>query len=439
MKRVAYDGTYILKGSSGIPTDAKNTLKCLTLLDLDQLDVYFFDYQDTIKPTQIEISEDDVIKLTVLQILIRILKRLFFILPYSKNLYNFLIRTIYRIKRVYQSFKAEINTRIVIKMPDALEEVISSKKNLDFYSVGMTTLERFIPVKFFKRSLRLDTTNYEYFIQQQIDPIQVGKNTKHIVRLHDILPVTHPQFFTTKGRTAFKTGLNQLLKNNQIIWAMDTQASADEFKIRYGYSRNVIVIPCVVGDKFKEDRSLDYAKENIILMVNTIEPRKNIKLVIDAFLKISTNKQIDESWKLVIAGTPGWKSTEIVENLRIGYFGKQVIFLESPSDVIIHEMYKKAKFVISASEAEGFGLPPLEGMKNECIPIVSNIKQHRETIGKNAIFFNLSEKTVEEVMILALNNYESYRKEFISENKRRVETLFSIETISNIWSELIKG
>lgn len=435
MYKIAYDGTYMLKGYSGIPTDAKSTLKSLHRSNPELLDVYFFDYYKANRKSQDKVTKNKNLKLSKVQIAKRILLRVIFILPFSSQIFNAAIRTVLRVKRVLGIFRREIGVCKLVDCPEVLDNFIPDKR-INYYSTFKTSLERFLPVKILGKSLRLDTSSYDYFVQQQIDPISINRETQHIVRLHDILPVTHPHLFTRKGISAFKTGLNLLLKDNEIVWVMDTFASASEFIELFGENRKVEVIPCVVGDKFAVPKVLN--KEKIFLMVNTIEPRKNVGRVIDAFLALTESQKIDGDWKLIIAGHPGWKSMNLVKDLKAGKFGGRVIFHESPNDTEISSLYERAKFVISASEAEGFGLPPLEGMKFGCIPIVSDIPQHRETIGEFGLYFSADVASLIACMLKSVEFDPEICDKWVFSNRQSVEQKYSLDEISKLWIDLLR-
>lgn len=433
MLKIAYDGTYMLKGSSGIPSDARSTLKALDALKPEKLAVFLFDYEI---PSKKKIQKNVIYsKLSKPEIIKRIIIRIIFLLPFSKKLFNLTLRILYRIKRFKTVFQQSIKSCKSIEIPDNLLSLLVNTKNINFFSTNRSTLERFLPVKLLGKSLKLDTSSYDFFIQQQIDPIQISNSTIHIVRLHDILPITHPHLFTRKGIEAFRTGLNQLLKNNEIIWVMDTIASARQFKELYGHSRKVEVIPCIVGDKYEISNITK--KESIFLMVNTIEPRKNIFEVVDAFNHLLSIKELDDNFRLVIAGRPGWKSENLVENLRENRFGEKIIYIEAPTDEEVAALYKKAKFIISASEAEGFGLPPLEGILFGCIPIVSDIPQHRENIGENAIYFQNEKLSIANAMMQGVNLQKLEAATWISLNKDQIQKKFSLNSITQSWNELL--
>jgi alpha-1,2-rhamnosyltransferase len=291
---------------------------------------------------------------------------------------------------------------------------------------------------------KLKTKDTDFFIQQHVDPIEVHPKTRHLVRLHDILPLTHPFFFTEKARGAFTSGIARLLTDHKIIWIMDTQASAKVFLENFGNQYKVEVVPCEVGYGINPEEAFNITKhkianidKNVYLCVNTIEPRKNTKLVIESFLNSlkQADKKIND--ELIIVGKYGWLESELIFKLRSGFYGHQVKFFEDASDSQLQDLYKSADFVISASEAEGFGLPPLEGMLFGCLPIVSDIPQHRETMGGFAAYFELNVASLTEHISKSREVSEPNGGKMRLAAHNHVRNNYSGEVLTKQWNELL--
>lgn len=290
----------------------------------------------------------------------------------------------------------------------------------------------------FRRPFKLKRRGMDVFIQQQVDPISVSKSVIHIVRLHDFLPITQPQYFDDLGVKVFSKSLRAMLKGNKKIWVMDSQASADAFKATFGTELDVRVIPCAV---MLGDKSFDIqVKRNQILVLNTIEPRKRVMLAIEGFKRAKESGILDHDWKLIIAGGEGWQEEKLATRLRNFAFGHDVIFSESPTDFEVKTLLSESKILLSTSAAEGFGLPPLEGMAFGCIPVVSDIPQHRETIGEHGYYFEGAKAT--DVAAALGSAVQQAALEDPTLKKRlqdHIEKHFSFETISSQWDEFFNA
>jgi glycosyltransferase involved in cell wall biosynthesis len=101
--------------------------------------------------------------------------------------------------------------------------------------------------------------------------------------------------------------------------------------------------------------------DNFVLFVGTIEPRKNLSTLFQAWAKIR-NPQSAIGNKLVIAGGRGWLYEETFATVeRLGLSG-DVVFLGYVPEADLPAFYSLARLFVFPSLYEGFGLPPLEAM-----------------------------------------------------------------------------
>jgi len=123
--------------------------------------------------------------------------------------------------------------------------------------------------------------------------------------------------------------------------------------------------------------------------------------------------------------------------LRRQIFGKDIIFREGVPDFELEKIYSESKIVLSTSAAEGFGLPPLEGMAYGCLPVVSDIPQHRETVKDLGLYFKgdspqkVAEKLGESYIILTENG-----KNLANKMIEYVQSNYSQDVIGKRWLDL---
>jgi glycosyltransferase involved in cell wall biosynthesis len=367
--------------------------------------------------------------------LVRLLSKRFRIMEiFSIVTQSFFMRPQTKIKIIDKNRSREILKRLDVKQ-------IRQNASISLSYLQLNYRARFLRPKILGR-FKIKEPNLDFYIQQHIDPIKIEKNTKHIVRLHDLLPLTQPELFTGAARQAFKRGFFRLLSDKEIIWVMDTEASKDEFKQIFGAYRKVVAIPCQVGNSFNiEDAILSINNKksfgDIYLCVNTVEPRKNIELVVLSFLESLQMNDSTSRDELYIVGKYGWMQKDLIEKLRCGFFGKQVKFLENATESELEGLYKKAHFIISASKAEGFGLPPLEGMLFGCLPLVSNIPQHLETMGNQATYFELNQRSITEAISKSKKISDTERIKLGIEAHNYVSNNFGTERLAKMWLKLL--
>lgn len=126
-----------------------------------------------------------------------------------------------------------------------------------------------------------------------------------------------------------------------------------------------------------------------ILYVGTLQPRKNIGRLIEAF-KIATSHQplATRKMQLVIVGKKGWLYDEIFETVKKLGLEKEVVFTGYVPDEELPALYKNATCFCLPSLYEGFGFPVLEAMKYGCPVVASNVSSLPELVGEAGILVN---------------------------------------------------
>lgn len=122
-----------------------------------------------------------------------------------------------------------------------------------------------------------------------------------------------------------------------------------------------------------------------ILYMGTLEPRKNIGVLIEAY-HILTGDDNDLP-NLVIAGKKGWMYEYLFQMVQEFGLGDQVIFTGYIEDEDCPALMSGAKLFVFPSLYEGFGIPPLEAMACETPVIVSDAEALLEAVGDCAMFF----------------------------------------------------
>lgn len=149
-----------------------------------------------------------------------------------------------------------------------------------------------------------------------------------------------------------------------------------------------------------------------IMTLSTLEPRKNIKILLEAFDRIA--EKVDYS--LVLVGRKGWKMDEIIAKYSQDYRIRITDFVD---DEHISAIYKNAMCFIFPSLYEGFGLPPVEALSFGTPVISSNAASMPEVLREQAVFFESDNVDELEELLLMLecnltnmpHNLDEYQKE----------------------------
>ena len=162
--------------------------------------------------------------------------------------------------------------------------------------------------------------------------------------------------------------------------------------------------------------------ENFILFVGSIEPRKNLRTLLRAYMDLE--EPIRKEFKIVLVGSKGWENEEIMSLIR--KLKSDVLYLGYVPDNELGKFYNLASLFVYPSFYEGFGLPPLEAMACGCPVIASNVASLPEVCGEAVFYIDPNDiGSIARGMDRVLND-ETLRKSFIMKGLERSK-LFSWE------------
>lgn len=210
-----------------------------------------------------------------------------------------------------------------------------------------------------------------HFPHFTIPPLKGGKS---VVTIHDMSFLRFPEYAPTRYARYLSDTIQDTVNKADAILT-DSLFSKQEIEslLNIDSSRLFPVYPGISSEFNKRDRESINAllsRLNIdrpyILLVATIEPRKNIPFLIDIFEKL---ERFDGY--LVIAGKLGWKYETIINRMQTSSKANSIRYLEYVDDKDLPSLYSGAELFVFPSFYEGFGLPPLESMA--CgVPVVSS-------------------------------------------------------------------
>lgn len=232
--------------------------------------------------------------------------------------------------------------------------------------------------------------------RDEVYPIFTKQGVLLVPYIYDVLPVTHPEFWGGEN-PCFIAYLSACLKfADMIITSANTTV-----EILNSFTKK-LVLPCKnikiswLGSDFSTNKgtSTESVDENAakaassapyILTVGTMEPRKNHKLLIDAYDKGLKNLGIN----LVIAGRRGWGVDDVLKRIDTHpQNGNGLYFFERKNDATISYLYQHAFAVAFPTFDEGFGLPVVEALQKGSVVLTSDVPVMREVGGENCAYFS---------------------------------------------------
>jgi len=262
-----------------------------------------------------------------------------------------------------------------------------------------------------RRYLSLDTRGYDVLLTQTPFPGHVAPGTRLMVRYHDAVPLLMAH---TIGAKAFqRTSHFQSLKANVedgAVFACISEATRQDLlavfpaledrtpvihNIVANHFRTVAAAPDVVrsviasrarpigGTGFPAPRDVP---ASYLLMVSTLEPRKNHELVIAAWERVRLVAHPDLA--LVLVGSEGWDFEPIIERIRPWVERRRLFHLSAVPAEELRILYGHAGATLCPSRAEGFDYSGIEAMASGGTVIASDIPVHREIYGDAALYFD---------------------------------------------------
>jgi glycosyltransferase involved in cell wall biosynthesis len=207
-----------------------------------------------------------------------------------------------------------------------------------------------------------------------------------VVTVHDLGPLTHPEYFSKSRPWLRKLGLQRALNKAALIVSVSA-ATAEAIESLAGRTlgERLRVIPEGVSEEFFEAAPVDCLNEldmpatgtPYYLWTGSINPRKNLANVIKAFEAIAN----ECAQHLVLAGGLGWDADRELGIISNSAQAARIHRTGFVSDLQLRALYQNASAYVYVSFMEGFGLPILEAMAGGCPVITSNISSMPEVVG----------------------------------------------------------
>lgn len=213
-----------------------------------------------------------------------------------------------------------------------------------------------------------------------------------VVLIHDTIPLDYPQYQRAGMPEKFEANLKRVAKaaDRVICISRQTQADVERWFARWGATVETVVahIGVTAAKPVAEDVPPGLTRTRpYFLTVGTIEPRKNHALLLDIWDAFETELPQDQIPHLIIAGRRGWANEAVFDRLdRSAIMGKTVFEHPDLSDGAIAALTCDAAGVLFPSLAEGYGLPPAEGILLKTPVICSDLAVFREILGENPVY-----------------------------------------------------
>ena len=265
--------------------------------------------------------------------------------------------------------------------------------------------------------------------------------SRQVCTIHDLIPLDHPEWFNPRFVALYKWLMPRLVANLQHVIAISKftkQRLIEHFQID---PAKISVVPNGVDNAFhpsppervKEVRKrIGLGEKPYVLCVSSLEPRKNLKRLLEAWVRLP--QSLHKEYQLVLAGAKG--SSAVFGDAGLQNPPPNARFAGYISQEDLPALYSGATLFAYPSLYEGFGLPPLEAMACGVPVVTSDTTSLPEVTDGAAVAVDPMsvDAVVEGLRELMMN--ESLRNDLAEQGLRRAAQLSWDTTAWKTWAIL---
>jgi len=283
------------------------------------------------------------------------------------------------------------------KDPEVLQNIrtgleIENKNN--FKIISLQTSNKFT-WNFWTLPQYLKKNPLDIYHTQYILPFSIPKNIKLITTIHDVSFRAFPEKIKWSDLFFLKILIPWSLKKTAKIITPSEFTKKEIIKYYDTPAEKIEVAYNAVGDNFFQEISqtkIEAVRKKyslpvkFILYLGTMQPRKNLPVLIRAFASLADRS----SYKLVLVGNKNAHNFDkkIDAAITKSNLQSEVIFPGFVDEADKSTLYKLASLFCFPSLYEGFGIPILEAMASGIPVLASDIEPHREIAGQSVFYFN---------------------------------------------------
>jgi glycosyltransferase involved in cell wall biosynthesis len=236
---------------------------------------------------------------------------------------------------------------------------------------------------------------------------------RRVITIHDLTYKQFPELLQKETLHNLEAHMTREVAASDAIICVSESTRNDLLQFYEVDARRVFAIHSGVSTTTDNRQPTTALPRRYILFVSTIEPRKNLGVLLDAFDRLKARSAYDGA--LVVVGRVGWKSEQLVTRLR----GRDIHHLDYLGAGDLAAVYRRAEIFVFPSIYEGFGFPLLEAMSHGVPSIAARSSSLPEIGGDAALYFDPKNARELEASIERLLNDPALRAELIDRGHER--------------------
>ncbi len=210
---------------------------------------------------------------------------------------------------------------------------------------------------------------------------------KSVVTVHDLSFLRFPETTERKNLAWLKANIRQTVDRADALIGISRFSASEIVELLNVPEEKVFAIPLGLPSfgPPPDEAAVAAVKQQLglekpyLLMVGTIEPRKNIPFLIKAFEALKTF-----DGELILVGGLGWKTEESLAAISASPRAADIRLLQNVDDRQLSVLYAGAELFVFPTLYEGFGFPPLEAMARGTPVVAARNSSLPEVLGDAA-------------------------------------------------------
>jgi glycosyltransferase involved in cell wall biosynthesis len=262
----------------------------------------------------------------------------------------------------------------------------------------------------------LDSPDILHGLDHVVFPCRQSFN---VMTIHDVTFIKYPQFVTSIVRT-YTERVKRCLPWTDLVIANSQSTKRDIIEYLGVQEESIYVTP--LASRYANLNLSRYPSpcdKPYILFVSTLEPRKNLITLINAFTYFKEKTKLEH--QLILIGKKGWQYEPIFQKIARSAYRDSILHLDYLPDETVISYYQNADIFVYPSIYEGFGLPVLEAMTLGCPVVTSCTSSLPEVAGDAAILVSPHDSLEMAAAIEKVITDSQLRQDLIDKGKQQAQ------------------